>query len=104
MTNPLLRRFNTPFEAPDFPAVSTTDFLPAFAEAMARHNAEIAAIASNADKPTFANTIDALEMAGEDLDRVGGVFWNLSGALSTDGAVCPRRRDPQGEGRAPAVS
>jgi peptidyl-dipeptidase Dcp len=84
MTSLLLSRFKTPFEAPDFPAISTAHFLPAFAEAMARHNAEIAAIAGNAEAATFANTIDALEMAGEDLDRVGGVFWNLSGTMSTD--------------------
>ncbi len=84
MTNPLLARFNTPFEAPDFPAISTSHFLPAFAEAMTRHLAEIDAIATGPQAPTFANTVDALETAGEDLDRVGSVFWNLAGTMSTD--------------------
>jgi peptidyl-dipeptidase Dcp len=84
MTNPLLYRFNTPFEAPDFPAISTEHFLPAFAEAMARHNAEIDAIASATDAPTFASVVDALELSGADLDRVNSVFWNLSGTMSTD--------------------
>lgn len=84
MTSSLLQRFNTPFEAPDFPTISTADFLPAFAEAMVRHTSEIALISDQAAAPTFPNTIDALEMAGEDLDRVGGVFWNLSGTMSTD--------------------
>jgi peptidyl-dipeptidase Dcp len=84
MTNPLLSRFDTPFEAPDFASISTSDFLPAFTEAMTRHLAEIDAIAANGETQTFANTIDALETAGEDLDRVGSVFWNLSGTMSTD--------------------
>jgi peptidyl-dipeptidase Dcp len=84
MTNPLLARFATPFEAPDFPVIATDQFLPAFAEAMARHDAEIAAIAADPQPPMFANTIDALEEAGEDLDRVASVFWNLSGSMSTE--------------------
>jgi peptidyl-dipeptidase Dcp len=84
MTSSLLSRFKTPFEAPDFTAISTDQFLPAFAESMTRHEAEIDAIAANPAAPTFANTIDALETAGEDLDRVSAVFWNLSGAMSTD--------------------
>jgi peptidyl-dipeptidase Dcp len=84
MTFSLLSRFNTPFEAPDFPAISTDQFLPAFADSMVRHNAEIAAIAGDSAPPTFVNTVDRLETCGEDLDRVAHVFWNLSGTMSTD--------------------
>jgi peptidyl-dipeptidase Dcp len=82
--NPLLQRFSTAFEAPDFKAISVDDFAPAFKTAMRKNLAEIAAIASNQDAPSFANTIDALELAGEDLDRVSSVFWNLSGTDSND--------------------
>jgi peptidyl-dipeptidase Dcp len=84
MTSPLLSRSNTPFEAPDFPAISTDQFLQAFTEAMARHSAELAAIAADPRPPAVASTIDALELSGEDLDRVNSVFWNLSGTMSTD--------------------
>jgi peptidyl-dipeptidase Dcp len=44
---------------------------------------EIAAIANNRAAPTFANTIDALELAGRLLDRVSSVFFNLSGTDTT---------------------
>jgi peptidyl-dipeptidase Dcp len=84
MSNPLLSRFPTPFEAPDFAAITAEQFPPAFAEAIARHRAEVDAIADRAEPPTFANTIDALETTGEDLDRVNSTFWNLSGAMSTE--------------------
>jgi peptidyl-dipeptidase Dcp len=82
--NPLLQRFQTPFEAPDFAAISARDFMPSFKAAMRENLAEIATIAGNPDAPTFANTIDALELSGETLDRVSGVFWNLSGTDSND--------------------
>ena len=83
-TTALLGRFATPFEAPDFPAIRAANFPPAFATAMAQHNAEIAAIAGNPEAPSFANTIDALELAGEALDQVSSIFWNLSGTDSTE--------------------
>jgi peptidyl-dipeptidase Dcp len=82
--NPLLERFRTAFEAPDFAAIFTENFMPAFKAAMKENLAEIATIAGNPDAPTFANTIDALELSGETLDRVSGVFWNLSGTDSND--------------------
>jgi peptidyl-dipeptidase Dcp len=44
--------------------------------------ANIAAIADNPEPPSFANTIEALELADATLDRVAGVFFNLAGADS----------------------
>ncbi|MGL4636920.1 MAG: M3 family metallopeptidase [Beijerinckiaceae bacterium] len=82
--NPLLKRFNTPFKAPDFAAILVTDYAPAFASAMESHLAEIDAIAGNKAAPTFTNTIDALELSGEELDRVSSVFWNIAGTDSND--------------------
>ncbi len=75
---------HTPFGAPDFGAIRTADFPPAFATAMERHRAEVEAIAGNPDAPSFANTIDALELAGEALDQVSSIFWNLAGTDSTE--------------------
>ncbi len=80
----LLADWTTPFGLPPFDKISDTDFAPAFATAMTRHLAEIAAIASDPTAPTFANTIDALERAGHAFGQVGGVFWNLAGADSND--------------------
>ncbi len=82
MTNPLLDDWNTPFRIAPFEAISDEDFEPAFEAAMTTARDKIAAIADNAEAPTFANTIEALERADEDLDRVLGVFFNLAGADS----------------------
>jgi peptidyl-dipeptidase Dcp len=79
-TNPLLAEWKSPFGLPPFDRIKPEHFRPAFDIAFAGHRAEIAAIAGNPEPPTFANTIDALELAGERLSRVGGVFWNLAGS------------------------
>ncbi|MEM6340859.1 MAG: peptidase M3, partial [Pseudomonadota bacterium] len=82
MTNPLLQHWETPFELPPFDQISDDDFSPAMEEALARHRAEIGTIADGIEEPTFANTIEALEAAGETLSQVLGVFFNVAGADS----------------------
>ena len=84
MTNPLLAQWDTPFELPPFAAIGDEDFAPAFDAGLTEARTAIAAIAGNPDAPTFANTIEALELAEATLDRVAGVFYNLAGADSTD--------------------
>ncbi|QYZ68353.1 M3 family metallopeptidase [Neotabrizicola shimadae] len=84
MTNPLLSPWEGAFALPPFALIRDDHFAPAFETALAEARANIAAIAENPEPPTFANTIAALEQAEETLDRVGGVFWNLAGADSTD--------------------
>ena len=44
--------------------------------------AEIDAIAENSEAPSFANTIEALEVSGEALDKVLSVFFTVAGADS----------------------
>ncbi len=44
----------------------------------------MAAIAENPEPPTFANTIEALELADERLSAVLGVFYTLSGTDTND--------------------
>ena len=82
--NPLLEPWTTPFEAPPFVAIRTEHFAPAFEAALKEHNAEIDAIAGNPQAPTFANTIEAMERAGDALIKPSGVFWNLSGSNTND--------------------
>jgi peptidyl-dipeptidase Dcp len=84
MTNPLLSRWDTPFGLPPFAAIKDEDFGPAFDAALAAARARVAEIAADPAEPTFANTIEALELASGDLDRVAGVFYNLAGADSTE--------------------
>lgn len=84
MTNPLLSAWDTPFGLPPFAAIRDADFSPAFDVALATARARVAEIAADPEAPTFANTIEALELASADLDRVAGVFYNLAGADSTE--------------------
>jgi peptidyl-dipeptidase Dcp len=82
--NPLLASWETPFGAPPFGEIEPAHFVPAFEAAMASHNAEIEAIASNDDAPTFENTLLAMETAGADLGRIWRVFSNLTSSASND--------------------
>ena len=83
--NPFFEPWSTPFEAPPFASIAPEHFAPAFERAIAEHDAEIEAIASDARPPDFDNTIGALERAGASLNRVNGVFWNLASADTNDG-------------------
>ncbi len=78
--NPLLTAWTTPFAMPPYAAVKPEHFAPAFNETVALHKAEIDAIASNPEAPTFANTIETMELAGKKLSDVSAVFFNLSSA------------------------
>lgn len=90
MTNPLLQDWDTPFGLAPFDKISDDDFEPALEQALESHRAEIDAIATCEYDPTFANTVEALEEAGGQLDRVLGVFFTVAGADST-----PVREDLQ---------
>ena len=61
MSNPLLAAWNTPHQTPPFSEIELSDYEPAFDAAIACSRAEIDAIVANPSKPTFGNTIVALE-------------------------------------------
>ena len=82
MTNPLLTACDTPFGLTPFDKISDDDFAPALGVALASHKAEIGAITATADPATFANTIEALEAVGRDLDKVLSAFYTVAGADS----------------------
>ncbi len=82
--NILLQDWQTPFKIPPFEAIRDEDFLPALEEGMRLHLAEVDAIANDPAPPTFANTIEALERAGRELDKTASVFFNLSAADTND--------------------
>jgi peptidyl-dipeptidase Dcp len=90
-SNPLLGEWTPPDETPPFPAIRPEHFRPAFDRAMAEHMAEIEAIATCADTPSFANTIVALERSGRALDRVSAVFHALAGAHTNDALMAIER-------------
>ena len=91
-TNPLLREWRTPFEAPPFSEITPEHFRPAFDAALAEHEREIAAIVASASEATFADTAEALELSGRTLRRVSAVFFNLTGA-DTNTAIEKIERD-----------
>lgn len=78
--NPLL----SPFDTAPFSQIENEHFMPAFTQAMADARAEIDAITENKEAPTFTNTIEALDFAGEQLDRISSVFFNLNSAETNE--------------------
>jgi len=84
MTNPFFAPWQTPFGAPPFGEIETAHFQPAYAEALATHQREIAAIVADPAAPTFDNTIAALERSGQLLKRVDMVFGQLASANTSD--------------------
>lgn len=81
--NPLLAPSPLPYGVPDYAAIEYAHYLPAFEAAFAAHRAEIEAIASQQDEPTFENTMLALEHAGAELERVILAFYTVSSADAT---------------------
>ncbi|NLR99173.1 M3 family metallopeptidase [Rhizobium sp. P38BS-XIX] len=82
--NPALVEWTGHQGLPRFDAVKDGDFASAFDAALAAHEAEIDAIAGNSEKPTFTNTVTALEIAGDELSRVSALFWNKAGAHTNE--------------------
>jgi peptidyl-dipeptidase Dcp len=80
MNNPLLGQWDTPFATPPFPEFKIAHFKPAIEEAIKYAAEEINSITANTDPPTFDNTISLLEKAGEKLDRISAVLFNLNNA------------------------
>ena len=84
MGNPFLRESSLPFGAPEFDKIKTEHYLPAFEAGVAEGKAEIDAIVANQEEPTFENTIEAMEYAGQTLNKVAGIFFNLMEAHTND--------------------
>lgn len=77
MNNPLLTKSTLPYSAPQFDKIETQHYLPAFKQAIEEGKAEIDAIVNNPEAPSFKNTIEALEYAGDTLNGISHIFYNL---------------------------
>ena len=84
MENPFLRESSAPFGAPEFDKIRNEHYLPAFEQGIAEAKAEIDAIVANTEEPTFENTIEAMEYAGQTLNGVASVFYDLMEANTND--------------------
>ena len=82
--NPFLTEYTTPFQVPPFDQIKNEHYLPAFEAGMKEQLAEVEAIVSNAETPTFQNTILPFDKSGKTLDRVSNVFFNLNECLTND--------------------
>lgn len=82
--NPLLSESPLPYGAPQFDKIRTEHYVPAFEKAIESGKAEIDAIVANQEEPTFENTIEALEYAGEAYNNVASIFYNVLEADSND--------------------
>lgn len=82
--NPLLEESQLKNQAVPFDQIQTEHYLPAVQEAIARARANIEQIKNNQEPATFANTIEALEFASDDLSAVLGVFYPMTSAHTND--------------------
>ena len=69
---------------PDFTRIGDGDFGPVLDAALKAHEAEIAAIADSQAAPTIENTLAALELSGDALQRVSSLFWCRAGAHTNE--------------------
>ena len=71
-SNPLLADWTVtePFGLPPWGKIKPEHFEPAFKDAMAEHVAELTAIATNSENPSFENTCAAFDRAGPVLEQV----------------------------------
>ena len=83
-TNPFLTEWNTPHKTPPFQAIKHEHFIPAIEVSLNEARDEVDRIIAAIDQPTFQNTIAALEICGEKLERVTSVLFNLNSAETDD--------------------
>ncbi|MFZ9347207.1 MAG: dipeptidyl carboxypeptidase II, partial [Arenimonas sp.] len=77
--NPFFQKSPLPHQYPQFDRINNAAYGPAFEAGMKEGAADIEKIANNPAKPTFENTIVAMEKSGQVLDRVSTVFFALIG-------------------------
>ncbi len=83
-SNPLLAPWKGPYGGvPPFEKVEVKHFMPAFEVAIPNALKEIDAIANNPKPATFSNTIEAMELAGQQYDRVVRVYYVWTSNLNS---------------------
>ncbi|MEY4432936.1 MAG: Oligopeptidase [Bacteroidota bacterium] len=82
--NILTSTYTTPYNSAPFTQIQMSDYKAAFETTIAAARAEIDAITNQPEKPSFENTIEALEFSGQNLDRLSSIFFNLNSAETSD--------------------
>jgi peptidyl-dipeptidase Dcp len=81
--NPLLQEWNTPFNIAPFALIRPEHFKPAVEQAIEMAREEINEIVANTAAPDFSNTVETLERAGEVLNRITPILFNLNSSDTT---------------------
>ena len=84
-TNPFLSEFQTEHGVPPFDKIKLEHYELAFLKGIEEQNANIDAIVTNSEAPTFENVIVALDNSAPILDRVSAIFYNMTDAEKTPG-------------------
>ncbi len=90
--NPFASPSLLPYQAPAFDRLHDADYEPAIEEGMRTQLAEIEAIASQSDPPTFDNTIEAMERSGQMLNRAARVFFAMTQTNTSDALQAIKER------------
>ncbi len=81
----LLQAWTGPYGGtPPWDRVTAAKLREALLEGIDLQRAEIQAIANNPAPPTFANTLVAMQMAGEPLDRAGSIYGVMTSNIGSD--------------------
>ena len=83
LNSPLLQPWTGPYGGvPPWNLVRSEEFVSAFDAAISESNADIEAITDNSEKPSFENTIVAMERAGRTLSRLEAIFFVYASNLN----------------------
>jgi len=82
--NPFFAEYDTPYGIPPFDKIKKSDYLPAFYHGIEQNKLEIDAITKVRSRPTFENTIVAMEKSGDFLNKVSNTFYGLTGSMSDE--------------------
>lgn len=83
-SNPFFNAYDTPFGVPPFEKIHASHYVPAFERGMAEGRADLEKILGQKAKPTFKNTIEAFDNAGDLLNNVSLVFFSQTSAATSD--------------------
>ncbi len=84
MSDILITTFNTPFQSAPFEQIKTEDYLPAFEALILKAEQEIDNIVNNTAAPDFKNVLEALAYAGQELEVLSNIFFNINSAETND--------------------
>ena len=90
--NPLLQPWRAHFGLPPLAKIKPKHFPPAMRHVLKEHKDAVGDIAKNPSRPSFANTVVALEKSSLKVDKVTSVFFNLAATDSNDELLAIERK------------